>query len=296
MAITCALLGDDRRYERTMTGWVDSLPGGLLRLSARVQDARASVDVRLDVTPTPAYDVVRSTGSVRAHGATPAPTDLDATLAGLGGLRLASGFRRALGERLGNDPLATLAADATVEAARLSRQVARLAAPMPDEPGAEDFHRLDLTAWPDLVDLCFTYSGASAPLFRDRRVRVPVTLDMYAPREGARVVFHRYKRTAIAESGGTLALYQSMFDQAHGFELWYDVDAETGRIVRARSLTPRLPYMGVCEEPQGRCQGLAGVTLDAGWVATVRKATGGPRGCFQLTDLTTDLFRLLTFQ
>jgi hypothetical protein len=291
MPITCPLLGDDDRYERTVTAWVDSRPGGLLRLIARLHDLRADVEVTLDIRPTPSFDVVEASGAVRAPGV--GGDDLGPRLSRLAGLRLASGFRRGVTDVVGAHPLAGLAADATIEAARLSRQVARLGSPMPSEPTASDFRQLDLTAWPDLVDLCFTYSGASAPLFRERRVRVPSTLDMYAPREGARVVFHRYKRTAIARAGGVLALYQSMFDQAHGFELWYDVDVETGRILRARSLTPRLPYLGVCEEPQGRSQALVGVAIDDRWLAKVREATGGPRGCFQLTDLTTDLFRLL---
>ena len=84
-----------------------------------------------------------------------------------------------------------------------------------------------------------------------------------------------------------------MFDQVHGFELWYDVEGRSQTVVDARLLTPRLPYMGICEEPQRRVRAMVGVTLDAGWPAVVRSRLGGRQGCFQLTDLTSDLFRLL---
>ncbi len=90
-----------------------------------------------------------------------------------------------------------------------------------------------------------------------------------------------------------VTLYQSMFDQVHGFELWYDVEEASRTIVDARLLTPRLPYMGICDEPQRRVRAMVGVTLDAGWPAVVRSRLGGREGCFQLTDLTSDLFRLL---
>jgi hypothetical protein len=118
---------------------------------------------------------------------------------------------------------------------------------------------------------------------------------MYSPPPGRPLVFHRYKRSHVARAGSTLALYQSMFDQVHGFELWYDVDTRSHEIVAARVLTPRLPYMGICDEPQQRARDMVGVKLDADWAGKVRGLLGGRRGCFQLTDLTSDLCRLLTW-
>jgi hypothetical protein len=38
---------------------------------------------------------------------------------------------------------------------------------------------------------------------------------------------------------------------------------------------------------------MIGATLDERWADTVRSRLGGPEGCFQLTDLTSDLFHLL---
>ena len=57
MSVVCRLLDGTDRYERTVTGWVDVRPEGLLRLGARLSDHRASVDVSLDVTPSPGFDV-----------------------------------------------------------------------------------------------------------------------------------------------------------------------------------------------------------------------------------------------
>ena len=53
--------------------------------------------------------------------------------------------------------------------------------------------------------------------------------------------------------------------------------------------------MGICEEPQRRVRDMIGVKLDADWAAVVRARLGGRQGCFQLTDLTSDLLRLLSW-
>ena len=298
MSVVCRLLDETDRYERTVTGWVDVRPEGLLRLGARLSDHRASVDVSLDVTPSPGFDVVRADGAWRPPGPAGQLEDLPDRLARLAGLRLFPGFRRRVVDVLGPDaPGAAQVADAVVEAARLSRQVTRLdPRHVPADPTPLDFRRLDLMAWPEFSDMCFTYSAASTSLFEEPGVRVPATLDMYVPRPGARLAFHRYKRAEIARADGILTLYQSMFDQVHGFELWYDLDIQTQRILRARALTPRLPYMGICDQAQGRNQTLIGMTLDERWPTALRGVTGGRLGCFQFTDLTGDLFRLLSFE
>jgi hypothetical protein len=77
----------------------------------------------------------------------------------------------------------------------------------------------------------------------------------------------------------------------HGFELTYEVDTATGRIVRADSITSRLPYAGVCSEPQRKIQALLGETLDAGLAKRIQGHVGGVTGCAQLYDLTADLLK-----
>jgi len=58
-------------------------------------------------------------------------------------------------------------------------------------------------------------------------------------------------------------------------------------------VTPRLPYMGVCSEPQRRFAALVGETADAGLRKRIQGTLGGAAGCAQLYDLTSDLVKLL---
>jgi len=296
MTIECRFLDLASPYERTVTGWVDALdPPPRLRLSARLSDGLADLEVSLVAEPSPSYQLSEATATARSETTRTACGSILEAFREVGRLRVAAGFRRQVAEILGEHPLAGHLLDAAIEAARLSRQVTRIDVSGVTRPSPAEFHQLDLEAWPELVDLCFTYRKETRDLFAERAVRTPATVEMYAPPPGRPLVFHRYKRSHVARAGSTLALYQSMFDQVHGFELWYDVDIRSHEIVAARVLTPRLPYMGICDEPQQRARDMVGVKLDADWAGSVRGLLGGRRGCFQLTDLTSDLCRLLTW-
>jgi hypothetical protein len=294
VTIECRFLGPDGSYERTATGWVDTLEGSLLQLNARLSDGLVDLEVSLVAEPSPSYQLSRATATARSEATQTSCGPLLEAFPGIGRLRIAAGFRRQVAGLLGEHPFASHVLDAAMEAARLSRQVTRIDVPGPGRPGPAEFHRLDLEAWPELLDLCFTYRTETTALFAERSVRTPATVDMYAAPPGRKLVFHRYKRSHVTRAGSTLSLYQSMFDQVHGFELWYDVDARSHEVLRARLLTPRLPYIGICDEPQQRARDMVGVRLESDWAETVRSRLGGRRGCFQLTDLTSDLCRLLT--
>jgi hypothetical protein len=293
MAIECRFLGSAAAYERTVTAWVDRGEDGLLELHARLADREVDVEVGLAAEPSPSYQLSRAWVTLHSDATRRLCGPLAEAYPGIGRLRIVAGFRREIAGLLGDHPGADHLLDATLEAARLSRQVTQTDLPALPRLGPAEFHQLDLEAWPELVDLCFTYRRESAALFTERAVRTPAIAAMYGGPPGQKLAFHRYKRSRLERVENALALYQSMFDQVHGFELWYDVDGESQRVVDARLLTPRLPYMGICEEPQRRVREMVGVTLDAGWPAAVRARLGGRQGCFQLTDLTSDLFRLL---
>jgi DUF2889 family protein len=295
MTIECRFLDRAGPYERTVTGWVDTLEGSLLQLNAHVSDGMIDLEVSLVAEPSPSYRVSVATATARSESTRKSCGPLLEAFREIGSLRIAAGFRRQVAGLLGEHPFASYLLDAAIEAARLSRQVTRIDLPGSARLGPAEFHRLDLEAWPELLDLCFTYRAETEALFAERPVRTPAIVDMYAAPPGRKLVFHRYKRSHVARAGPTLSLYQSMFDQVHGFELWYDVDGRTHEVLGARLLTPRLPYMGICEEPQERVRDMVGVTLGADWAGVVRMRLGGRRGCFQLTDLTSDLFRLLTW-
>jgi hypothetical protein len=294
MTIGCRFLDPAGHYERTVTGWVDSVGDSLLRFSVRFGDGQVDLEVTLVAEPSPSYLV--SSATARTGGQTTGPEwgQLLDAFAGIQGIRIVPGFRRQVAGLLGEHPLADYLLDAAIEAARLSRQVTRIDLSGSPPPSPAEFHRLDLQVWPELVDLCFTYSRGSEILFAERPVRTPAIVEMYASPPGRKLVFHRYKRTHVARVGDTFSLYQSMFDHVHGFELWYELDARSHGVVSARVLTPRLPYMGICEEPQRRIRDMVGVRIGSDWPGVVRGRLGGRPGCFQLTDLSTDLFRLLS--
>jgi hypothetical protein len=294
MTIECRYLDQSGSYERTVSAWTDTCEDSLLRHSARLGDGSIDLEVSLVAEPSPSYQVSRAEAAARSETTRAQCGPLLDAFRGIGGLRIAAGFRRQVAGLLGEHPFAVHVLDAAIEAARLSRQVTRIDLPGSARPDPAEFHRLDLEAWPELLDLCFTYRDETRVLFDQRAVRTPAVVEMYASPPGRPMVFHRYKRARVARTGSTLSLYQSMFDQVHGFELWYDVDGSTGEILAARALTPRLPYMGICEEPQRRVRDMIGVTLGPDWAGAVRARLGGRQGCFQLTDLTSDLFRLLT--
>jgi hypothetical protein len=294
MPIGCRFLEPQDSYERRVTGWVDTCEDSLLQFSARLSDGLIDLEVSLVAEPSPSYHVSRATATARSETTAQKCGQLLEAFRGVGGLRIVPGFRRQVAGLLGEHPVADHLVDAAIEAARLSRQVTQTDIPGSPRLSPADFHRLDLAAWPELVNLCFTYRRETEALFAARPVRTPAILAMYASPPGQKLVFHRYKRTHVARAGHILSLYQSMFDQVHGFELWYDVDERTHEVLSARLLTPRLPYMGICDEPQHRVRDMVGVRLGADWAGAVRARLGGRQGCFQLTDLTRDLFRLLT--
>jgi hypothetical protein len=293
MPIGCPSLGRRNPYERTLTARVDGREDSALQFSARLADDVSDVEVTLVGKPAPSYEIVEAGATTFPDARRAECMALLDRFKSLRGTRILPGFRRQVAARLGDHPLSAYLLDAALEAARLSRQVARVEAPVPADLDAHGFYRLDLAVWPELADTCFTYRRASDALFGPRAVKTPAVVQFYAPPPGKKLIFHRFKRTRLALTGNRLSLYRSMFDPVHGFEVWYDVDVDSQQVVDARLLTPKLPYMGLCEEPQKRIQGMIGATLDERWADTVRSRLGGPEGCFQLTDLTSDLFHLL---
>ena len=117
--------------------------------------------------------------------------------------------------------------------------------------------------------------------------------DLYSPRPGQERVFDRRKVARLERRDGRLRLFHSMYDNVHGFEVTYEIDLASGRIVRAEHITPRLPYMGICSEPQRRIAALLGETADDGLRQRIQGHLGGESGCAQLYDLTSDLLKLL---
>ena len=286
-------LADRSRYERRMYGWSDADEADGFTHTVRLEDDDRAVELRADCTVAPAY-------AIRAAAARGLAGEWDpgqiAAIAGLAGARMVGGFTTQVAGAVGAGPGAALLVDAAVEVARLARQVAKIPSAITAAIAADDARacwRLDTTSWSDLPGSCFTYSAAGAALLDERVVTPTLAPTFYSPPPGAARVFVRRKMQRLVRTGAQLHLFSSMHDDVHGFDVHYAIDLGTGTIVAADSVVSRLPYRGLCDEPQGRVRAMIGERVDG----LVRKRSqtllGGEAGCAQLFDLTGDVFKLL---
>lgn len=291
MTLRPPLLQGRARYERVMDGWVDNTHEDALTHTVHLADPDAAVEIEVVVRPSPSYEIrearCRAVAGPMAAGVT-------AGFSHLAGTSMVAGLTRRVSEVVGSGPGAALVLDATIEAARLARQVAKLPRERAERAreGAAACWQLDTEGWIDLPDSCFTYSEAGRARVSSPSVVCQSGPDLYSPRAGQRRVFVRRKVARLERADGRLSMFHSMHDDVHGFELSYDVDAASGRILSVRSLTPRLPYLGICSEPQRRIEALVGETVDGGLRKRIQGHLGGAAGCAQLYDLTSDLLKL----
>ncbi|MBI2528881.1 MAG: DUF2889 domain-containing protein [Candidatus Rokubacteria bacterium] len=282
------------RYERVMEGRVDGTPAEAFTHTVRIADDDFAVEVRAVCTPPPGYEVREAAARVLGGGADPA---IARTFQDLAGARMVGGFTKRLTEVTGQRAGAGLFVDAGIEVARLARQVTRLpAAAVADlRPGdARRCWELDTSGWADLPDSCFTYTQAGRALFETREVSTPMAAQLYSPPPGAVKIFQRRKLSRLVRTGRRLDLFHSMHDNVHGFDLHYEVDLGAGAIVAADAVVSRLPYRGICDEPQRKIASMVGQPVDALLRKRIQTLLGGAGGCAQLYDLTADLLKLLT--
>ncbi len=286
------LAGRDR-YERSMEGWVDATHADAFTHTVRIADPDVSVELRAVCTPSPDYEVREAEARFLSGPADPGIAERVGRLAGA---RMVGGFTRTLVDAAGAGPGAGLVVDAGIEIARLARQVARLPASTTAAftGEARKCWDLDTAGWVDLPNSCFTYSPAGRALLDVRPVSTPMSRDLYGAPIGATRVFHRRKLARLVLTPPRLDLFHSMHDNVHGFDVHYQVDLDSGRIVAADSITSRLPYRGICDEPQGKIATLIGAAADVSLRKRIQGAVGGEGGCAQLYDLTADLLKLLT--
>ena len=292
--ITSPYLAGRDRYERSMEGWVDNTHADAFTHTVRLADDDAGVEFVAVCTPSPGYEVLLASAKTLAGAVDPAAAERFGRLAGA---RMVAGFSRRLVELAGSGAGSRLLVDAGIEVARLARQATKL----PREAtaglaagGARACWDLDTTGWIDLPGSCFTYSAAGRALLETRAVSTPMVADLYSPPTGARRIFVRKKVMRLVRTGSRLHLFHSMHDNVHGFDIHYEIDLRTGTVVAANSITSRLPYEGICTEPQGRIDDLVGMPADAGLRKRIQGLLGGEQGCAQLYDLTADLLKLLS--
>jgi Protein of unknown function (DUF2889) len=280
-------------YERVMDGRVDNTHPDAFTHTVRLRDDDLDLELSAVATASPDYEIRTAGCRVLAGAADP---QLAGALDGLAGVRMVSGFTRRVAEVVRDRAGSHLVVDAAVEIARLARQVGKL----PPERAARaaggdawECWQLDMAGWVDLPDSCFTYSDAGRAVFGTRPVRSAMSHEFYAPPAGKLGVFTRKKIARLERLDARLRLFHSMEDPVHHFEISYEIDLAGARIVEAASRTPRLPYRGICDEPQGRIAGLIGQPVDADLRRRMQDLIGGSRGCAQLYDLTADLLKLI---
>jgi hypothetical protein len=286
------LVGRDR-YERTIEAWVDNTHADAFTHTVRVADPDRAVELRAVCTPSPGYEVREAFARVLGGDADPA---IAADMPGLSGARMIQGFTRRLAGLCGARAGAALFVDGGIEIARLARQVAKMSVTATEglRPGdARQSWQLDRAAWHDLPDSCFTYSAAAEGLLARPEARSTATLDLYTAAPGARQIFVRTRRSRLVETGDRLHLFHSMYDNVHGFDVHVEIDRVAGRVVGADSVASRLPYLGICDQPQGKVAELTGELVDAGLRKRIQVLVGGATGCAQLYDATADLLKLL---
>jgi hypothetical protein len=289
-------LADGGWYERVTHGWVDAPEGPGFRMTVRLSDPRLGVELVADTLPSPEYRIVGARGRVLVDPAGAVDRALEAAAGELGGLCMTGGFTRRVVEVLGARAGAGFFVDAAVEIARLARQVTRLPTALVARRLAEGpvgVWRLDNAGWVDIPGSCYAFRAETEALFAARTVATPATAALYDPPPDARGVFNRSKVARVERRATEWWLTHAMYDEVHSFRVWLAVDATSARIVDAGSWTARLPYGGICSDPQARARALVGERVDAGFRRRLGALVGGPDGCAQLYDLAADLLKLV---
>jgi Protein of unknown function (DUF2889) len=281
------------RYERATEGWVDNTHEDAFTHTVRLTDPDHTVEVTAVCTVSPGYEVRQARARIVRGDADPM---IAADFSGLGGARMVAGFTRRLADLCGRRAGAGLFVDAGIEIARLARQTAKVPAAMTAGFAHGDARRcwdLDTASWQDLPNSCFTYGAAGRALLGSREVTASATLDLYTPPPGARKIFVRRRLSRLVRTGRRLHLFHSLHDNVHGFDVHYEIDLDSGHIAAADSVTSRLPYLGICNEPQAKIAALIGQPADRALRRGIQGLIGGEAGCAQLYDLTADLLKLL---
>src|SRR5262245_7640132 len=288
------LVGRDR-YERVMEGWVDNTHEDAFTHTVRISDDDSSIELHAVCTPSPAYEMREARVRILAGSVDEA---IVTGISQLSGTRMVAGFTKRMAELCGSGIGASISVDAGIEVARLARQVAKLPRGMMagfDPRDARTCWELDTTGWVDLPNSCFTYSDAGKSLLSTRIVSTPMSAQLYAATPRAEKIFVRKKRSRLVMTDCRLHLFHSMHDNVHGFDLHYEIDLDSERILAADSITSRLPYQGICNQPQQKIATMVGQAANATLGRTIQTSLGGVEGCAQLYDLTSDLLKLLTF-
>ena len=295
-------------YVRTFEAEIDDHGPQLLRVRGVLSDHRCSLE-HVWIMQTPAYEVLEASAR-HLHG------EPDVLASGLipryshiRGVRIGAGFSRTIREALGDLPGHREHLILAIEMARVGQQAyqlpqdnherfAPLVSHMP--PGPSRLARLaweqDRAYMPSLCDSCYAYREATAALFDQREV-VCFDLNILYPEAGQKRRFWRHKRMHIAPlaDGTGFHCENEMEDTVHEIRVAFNI-ASDGMVQAAQSEGIRLPYHGICEDPQLRMPGLVGQKLNQDFMRRIADQVGGTAGCAHLFDLSIDCLRFFNWQ
>ena len=142
-----ALLAGRDRYERVLDGRVDNTHHDAFTHTVRLVDDDRALEVAIVALPSPSYAIREARLTPLAGRVAPS---LASGFARLAGTAMVGGLTRRAAELLGDADGASLAVDATIEVARLARQVARMPRAVAERAtsgDALDCWMLDTTGW-----------------------------------------------------------------------------------------------------------------------------------------------------
>ena len=290
-------------YQRNFKAEIDVLAENELLVRGSMSDHRFAFE-HIWKLRTPEYEIVEA-GARQIEGEF--DPELCDSYSGINGARIGRGFSKRvlseLGERAGaQEHLLT-----AIEMARVGQQVYQYTPEFESQFPASDGSPTDSArivwmkdrAYMSLANTCYTYRDESESLFSNREVRCGFGSELTRPKPGDKAVFWRNKRLAIeskeSENGETVYSCESdMQDSIHDIRINFELSND-GVISNARSHGARLPYHGICEDPQMRTPLLNGIKLTRSFVPQFAEYIGGAQGCAHLFDLSIDVLRLFSF-
>lgn len=288
-------------YERTFEAEIDVLAENELRVRGLMRDHRFAFE-HVWRLRTPDYEVLEASARQLAGDETQFQPELCARYANIRGVKIGRGFSRhiltALGDLPGQQEHLLLA----IEMARAGQQVyqytpefeAQFSKRADSENETARVAWLKDRAYMSLANTCYAYRDESLALFDDRPVRCGFGAELTRPQPGDQRVFWRNKRVLIQETEHGFTCESAMEDRIHDIKISFEL-APTGFISNAQSRGLRLPYHGICEDPQQRTPGLNGLQVTAAFVQQFAEQVGGATGCTHLFDLSMDVLRLFKF-
>lgn len=296
--LACSITDAQGNYLRTFEAEIDISPENDLLVRGVLRDHRFAFAHTWRLR-APAYEVIEASAQQLAGEFDPS---LCERYAEIKGVRIGRGFSKTVISALGAQPGAKEHLLLAIEMARVGQQVYQYTpefeAQFPQgETPSEQAHSAWLKdrAYMSLANTCYAYRDESEALFAGRNIRCGFASELTRPQPGEKRVFWRNKRLTIertaADGAPRFLCTSAMEDRIHDIKIEFTLGAD-GRISDAHSRGLRLPYHGICEDPQQRTPSLNGVQVTEKFVQQFAEHVGSASGCTHLFDLSIDVMRL----